>query len=161
LNYEGSVPETKSVKANTRITSYQATRSGYALEGWYRTAECKDGDTFDFTSYIESDLTLYAKWTEIKKSVSVTFDLNYSGAGTVKVELEEGTPIREATVPACERLGMEYAGWYTNAACTNVWDMTNPVNQDLTLYAKYKYKLYPLLKNSPFEIVSNLQYLIH
>lgn len=139
LNYEGSVPETKSVKANTRITSYQATRSGYTLEGWYRTADCKDGDTFDFTSYIESDLTLYAKWTEIKNSVSVTFDLNYNGAGTVKVELEEGTPIREATIPVCERLGMEYSGWYTNAACTNVWDMTNPVNQDITLYAKYKY----------------------
>ena len=138
LNYEGSVPEIRKIKAGTRTTSYQASRSGYSLEGWYHTSECKDGDTFDFTSYIESDTTLYAKWTEIANSVTVNFDLNYSGGGSVAVSIKEGTTIEESLIPSCSRLDKEYSGWYTDARCTTKWDMESPVEQDITLYAKYK-----------------------
>lgn len=139
LNYEGSVPETRKIKTGTRTTSYQASRSGYNLEGWYRSAECKDGDTFDFTSYIEKDITLYAKWTEVEESVIVTFDLNYNRGDIVTVDMEKGTSIQETMIPSCERLGMEYSGWYTDANCTAKWDMEASVEYDITLYAKYQF----------------------
>lgn len=139
LNYEGAKTETRSVKANTRTTSYVASRSGYELEGWYRTAECVEGDTFDFASYIESDITLYAKWIEIANSVTITFDPNYSGGTVVTVDQEEGKAIKEMLVPSCSRLGREYSGWYTDAKCTQKWDMASPVNQSMTLYAGYKF----------------------
>lgn len=138
LNYEGAVSETRSVKANTRTTNYQASRSGYTLEGWYLTAECGDGDVFNFTSYIEKDITLYAKWSKIVNSVTVTFNQNYNGGSTVSITQEAGTPINETLVPECTRLDKQYSGWYTDAKCKKAWDMTSPVNESITLYAGYK-----------------------
>ena len=46
------------------------TRSGYLFAGWYDNAGCS-GTQYDFTSQIENDITLYAKW------------VSYSGNGVL------------------------------------------------------------------------------
>ena len=44
------------------------TADGYTFGGWYTDKACKE--TYDFTTPVTADLTLYAKWT--KKSSSST-----------------------------------------------------------------------------------------
>lgn len=139
LNYEGSTPKTTQVKANTRATKYQATRSGYTLDNWYISKECNAGETFDFASYINQDTTVYAKWIKNAEKVSVTFDLNYDGGEEIVVNVEKGETIKESLVPQCSRLGMQYTGWYKDANCSDEWNMaTDVVNGAITLYAGYE-----------------------
>ena len=51
------------------------TKNGYIFDDWYTSSN--NGETlesvFDFDTPIEKDLTLYAKWIEIKTSIEVTF----------------------------------------------------------------------------------------
>lgn len=70
---------TKGEKATAPdMTDAKYERTGYTFEGWYETAACT-GEKFNFTTAINADKTLYAKWTP-------RTDIPY----TVKY-LEEGT----------------------------------------------------------------------
>lgn len=139
LNYEGSTPKTVQIKAGTRATRYNATRSGYTLDNWYNTKECSDGDTFDFLQYINKDTTVYAKWTKNAEMVSVTFDANYEGGNVTTITVEEGNTISEASIPDCGKLGMQYKGWYKDSECTEKWNFsTDVVTESMTLYAEYE-----------------------
>lgn len=137
LNYEGGTTRTVSVPAGTRATNWRATRSGHTLDGWYEEKECVT--PFDFSQYIYADLTLYASWTKNAEKYDVTLDYNYEGAGEpASVKVEEQTTIDPTLIPECPRLGMEYAGWYTDPECQNAWNFsTDVVTGNLTLYAGY------------------------
>lgn len=70
---------TKGEKATAPdMTDAKYERTGYTFEGWYETAACT-GEKFNFTTAINADKTLYAKW-------AARTDIPY----TVKY-LEEGT----------------------------------------------------------------------
>lgn len=139
LNYEGSTAKTMQIKAGTRATKYKATRSGYTLDNWYNTKECKTGDTFDFLQYINKDTTVYAKWTKNAGMVSVTFDANYEGGNVATISVEEGTTIPASDIPDCGKLGMQYKGWYKDPECTQEWNIeTDVVTSAITLYAAYE-----------------------
>lgn len=70
---------TKGEKATAPdMTNAKYERTGYTFEGWYETAACT-GEKFNFTTAINADKTLYAKW-------AARTDIPY----TVKY-LEEGT----------------------------------------------------------------------
>jgi len=65
----GSAVEKQSVeKGKTASNPNAPTKKGYSFGGWYSDKECKTA--YDFTSAVTADLTLYAKWTEIKYTVS-------------------------------------------------------------------------------------------
>ena len=72
-------------------------------------------------------------------SYTVTFDLNYSGAPsatTVKVEEDDGVfMVDEPTAPT--RTNYVFAGWFTDAACTNPVDFENDLTSDVTYYASW------------------------
>ena len=138
LNYDGSTSRTVTVSAGTRATNWKPTRSGYDFVAWYTEAACEN--KFDFSQYINADTHLYALWEKQAEQYSVTFDFNYDGAdegATVKVT--EGETIGAQYLPECPRLGMEIAGWYKDAACTQAWNMdSDVVTGNITLYAKYE-----------------------
>ena len=63
---EGEDPEPEAEDAVVKPTD--PTREGYLFGGWYTDAECTDGNEFDFEAndgWVDEDITLYAKWTEI------------------------------------------------------------------------------------------------
>ena len=65
----GSAVEKQTVEKGKTATNPTApTKKGYSFAGWYSDKECKD--SYDFTSPVTADLTLYAKWKEIKYTVS-------------------------------------------------------------------------------------------
>ncbi|MBQ9651146.1 MAG: InlB B-repeat-containing protein, partial [Prevotella sp.] len=46
------------------IEPTEPTAEGWSFGGWYTDAECTDGNAWDFTSGVTSDMTLYALWTQ-------------------------------------------------------------------------------------------------
>ena len=54
------------IKASTEYEEYQ-------FGGWYLDENCSDGKEFNFDNNITSNITVYAKWNVIKKSVSTKF----------------------------------------------------------------------------------------
>ena len=67
-----------------KVTAPTTTRAGYTLDGWY------DGETkWDFSTGVNADLTLTAKWTLNKPTVTLSADKNNVTYGT-KITLTAG-----------------------------------------------------------------------
>ncbi len=106
------------------------TREDYAFNGWYTNVACTE--SFDFTSDVNDDTTLYAGWR--KTVATVTLNYSYDGlATTTKVNI--GDKLTKPTVP--ERTGYTFEGWFTNSDCTETFDFTTTIVDDITLYAKW------------------------
>ena len=68
---DGTAPASQTVTDTVGLEYPEIpTRSGYLFAGWYDNAGCS-GTQYDFTSQIENDITLYAKW------------VSYSGNGVL------------------------------------------------------------------------------
>lgn len=105
------------------------TLEGHTFQGW-----TLDGDPYDFTTPVTSNITLKALWTKnapAAKKHTVTFD---SGEGS-RVDgqtVKEGDPVAKPDNPTRE--GYAFNGWLLGDA---PYDFTQPVMQDLTLTASW------------------------
>ena len=100
--------EAQIVKENEKATKPQdLTREGYKFLGWF------NGDVeYTFEEAVTANITLTAKWEEIKK-YTVTFKAN--GEVVATVEVEEGKDATAPTPPTIE--GQSFVKWegsYTN-----------------------------------------------
>ncbi len=108
------------------------TLDGYVFLGWFTDAELTN--QFDSAAPIEQDMTLYAKWEKGIVNITVTFSSN--GGSTVDpVVIEAGQKVTEPQAPTLE--GYTFAGWYTDAECTSLFDFATVLTQDTTLTAKW------------------------
>ncbi len=73
-------------------------------------------------------------WSVIKKIYFITFNWQ-NNAGTVTEEVIYGDVVKFPEVPTIENYS--FGGWYTDLDCTNVWDVTATIIEDITLYAKW------------------------
>ncbi|AWB46455.1 hypothetical protein DCC85_21305 [Paenibacillus sp. CAA11] len=112
------------------------TRSGYTFGGWY--TDSGQTTSYDFSTPVTANLTLYAKWTE--KEYSVSFETS-GGSAVATQTLKEGEKAVEPT-PAPTRGGYTFGGWYTDSGQTTPYDFSTPVTANLTLYAKWTEKEY-------------------
>jgi len=112
-------------------------KDGYRFEGWYTDPDCTDGNEYDFSSPVDSDITLYAKWAKIVY-VKVTFVANGGSPAPGQEQVEQGDKaIRPLSEPVKD--GYVFGGWYTDPDCTdgNEYSFDDPVDRDITLYAKW------------------------
>ncbi len=65
---------------------------------------------------------------------TVTFNTN-GGSAIDPVTVAENGKVTKPADPTKE--GFQFAGWFTDEACTNAYDFDTPVTQDMTLYAKW------------------------
>ncbi len=69
------------------------------------------------------------------ETVTISFDANGHGTAPKAIEVEKG---KTATKPADPTAtGYLFQGWYKEAACTNAFDWSKSVNENITLYAKW------------------------
>ena len=101
------------------------TKTGYTFAGW---SEKIPG------TMPAGDMTVTATW-EINQ-YTITFDTD-GGSEVESITQDYGTTIAKPTDPT--KTGYTFAGWYTDAACTNAWNFGSNmlVNHDMTLYARW------------------------
>lgn len=135
----GTAPMPQTVLSGYTATEPAApTATGWIFGGWYKEKECIN--SFNFSTPITGDITLYAKWTEEGGTVTpdtytVTFDANGHGTAPAAQSVESG---KTATKPAdLTASGWTFGGWYKEKECTNAFDFTTPITADITLYAKW------------------------
>lgn len=130
-NGHGTAPAVQTVEeGENAVKPTDPTDGDYSFQGWYTTAECST--TFDFSTPITGDTTVYAKW--VKKPI-VSFNRNGHGTAPASQTVElSGKAVKPAD-PTAE--GYVFRGWYTTAACTTEFDFNTPITADTTLYAKW------------------------
>ncbi len=115
---------------------------GFVFVGWY--VDEKGTTPFDFTTPIEADTVLYAKWAGIvDDAVAVTFD-SMGGSPVAGQSVRYGKTVQKPTVdPTKEHY--TFTGWYTDLACTQAYDFTTVLTEGteaFTLYAGWEIKVY-------------------
>ena len=120
----------QNVNAGEKLTepAPAPTKEGFTFVGWYEDATLNT--KFDFNTSVVSNLTLYAKWTENK--YTLTFDANGgTGSMTPIADLtgEYTIPANEFTAPS----GKQFKGWSltANGEIVTKVDMT----ENRTVYA--------------------------
>lgn len=127
----GTVPADQTVELNGKAAKpTDPTDGDYSFQGWYTTAECST--TFDFSTPITADTTLYAKWDEI---YTVTFNVGDHGTAPAAQKVENGGKATKPENPTAK--GWRFDGWYTDERYTARYDFDKAVTANTTLYAKW------------------------
>ena len=127
---DGTLVPSQNVNAGEKLTELTPapTREGFTFDGWYE--DSTFSTKFNFDTPITDNMTLYAKWTENK--YTLTFDAN-GGSGTMTpvtdLTGEYTLPANEFTAPS----GKQFKGWSltTDGAIVTKVDMT----ENRTVYA--------------------------
>ena len=105
---------------------------GFRFEGWL-TAE---GEEYDFTAKVTSDVALHASWSRGGEAVSahtVTFD-SAGGSAVDAQTVADGACAKEPAAPTLE--GFDFEGWYAEGA-EAAYDFSSRVTSDIALYARW------------------------
>ena len=112
------------------VTPPAPTKAGYTFAGWFTDKNCTK--SYDFATPVTDDITLYAKW-DIN-----SYNVNFDSMGGSSLDSQQVTYNGTAvTPPAPTKAGYTFAGWFTDKDCTNAYDFTSPVTDNITLYAKW------------------------
>ena len=115
------------------------TRDGYTFTNWVTEA----GTTYDFTTPITTNTTIYADWTQNPAAeYQVTFDLT-GGTGDYPTQTvtEGDTATQPDTTPT--RDGYTFTNWVTEAGTT--YDFTTPITTNTTIYADWTQQSGPVV----------------
>ncbi|MDO9491993.1 InlB B-repeat-containing protein [Acetobacterium sp.] len=136
-------PITVEYGSNIEEPTPSPTRSNYTFLGWFKEIGCNT--PWNFTEdTITGDTTLYGKWDAT--ALTVTFD-SQGGSLIGLIHTDYGTMISKPNDP--HKPGFTFKGWYQEAACNTVWTfVSDRVNSDLTLFAKWDVNLYTVTFDS-------------
>ncbi|NLZ61503.1 MAG: InlB B-repeat-containing protein [Acholeplasmataceae bacterium] len=161
-NYIGSpAPVVKAVKLGEAISVDAPTRDQYEFVGWY--TKPTGGEPFDFETPLDSNVTIYARWS--RNAYNVSFNLNggvlddslslsYLVAKNTSIETEA-----ETIEDALTYVGHDFAGWYMIKTNPNSEDPLpqehladlSSINDDLTVYAGWTLSEYEIKFDYNFE----------
>ena len=101
------------------------TKTGYTFDGWDKTIPGR---------MPAENMTVKAQWKI--NQYTITFDTD-GGSEIAPITQGYGTTIAKPTDPT--KTGYTFAGWYTDAACTNAWNFGSNMlaDHDMTLYARW------------------------
>ena len=102
------------------------------------------GTLWDFNSkQVTANVNLYARWTE--KYYTVSYVTNGGNTDVINRSVQEG---KKATRLSVTRTGYTFVGWYRDEALFDEYDFSDPVLDDITLYAKWKINVYTVSFNT-------------
>lgn len=100
--------------------------------GWYT----EDGELFVFDTMPSENITLYAKWQG--QTYTINYELN-GGSSDKLISTYSSDRPGDIELPRPVKEGYAFMGWYTRAdfASTPIFNITDNINKNLTLYAKW------------------------
>ena len=137
LNGHGTAVDPQTVEAGKTAAAPEPAPSeeGWTFEGWYSDEGLQT--PYDFAAPVTGDITLYAKWSQVKpETYTVSFDLKGHGTAVDPQTVEAG---KTAAVPdpAPSEAGWTFDGWYSDENLETPYEFSEPVTKDITLYAKW------------------------
>ncbi|MCQ2567586.1 MAG: InlB B-repeat-containing protein, partial [Mogibacterium sp.] len=100
--------------------------------GWYDNADCT-GNAYTFTTMPASNLKLYAKWVMPDRTLTLSYG---NGQEATTITYPKGTRPDEVADPTRE--GYIFTGWYTATEGGILYDVTQPLMNNTTVYAHWK-----------------------
>jgi uncharacterized repeat protein (TIGR02543 family) len=135
-------PSTAAAGTSHRVSDTVPTRTNYTFTGWNTLANGGGTSYIEGNSFIvTSNVTLYAQWTEVKTTYTVTYYAN-GGTGTPPsaVTMDAGTSYTVLSGSSLSRTNYAFTGWNTslNGGGTSYSPgETFPVNSNVSLYAQW------------------------
>lgn len=108
-------------------------RTGYTFTGWYSDAALQQPFNFT-TSSIYEDVQLYAGWE--RNQYTVSFDTT-GGSPISDQSIGYGNELILPIEPASNTEGQVFAGWFSDSQFTVPFDFSQPIQSNVTLYAKW------------------------
>ncbi len=134
----GTAVSSISTDGKTLGTLPTVEKEGFLFDGWFF-----DDETFAIPLNVENliaqnitaNFTVYAKWIEDSTTLfTVTFEVD-GGSAIDPIQVEDGDTIPSNLVTT--KAGFTFDGWYTEENHTTIWNMTDVVSANITLYAKW------------------------
>lgn len=126
------------VEGNKATRPNNPSRNGYNFAGWQL-----NGKEYDFNTIVTSNITLEAKWVEVKKNnYTVTFNSN-GGSGVSSQTVVEGSKVSKPNAPT--KSGYNFKGWLLNG---KTYDFNSSITGNITLVANWVQKNYKIIANS-------------
>ena len=111
-NGHGTAPAAQCVAKNGKATTpTEPTETGYTFGGWYTDQACTTA--FNFSTAINNDITLYAKWTV--NTYQITYkeeDRTTTIEGLEPTTYTYGVGVAELPTPS-EKIGYTFDSWYS------------------------------------------------
>ncbi len=134
----GSAVKSQVVQAGGKAMRPTApTKAGHTFVDWYADKETLS-DVWGFeTRTVNSDITLYAKWTNGATEIfTVTFDTD-GGSSVDSQRIEKGGKATRPSDP--QKNGYVFDGWYTDGSFGTQWNFGSmTIAKDTVIYAKWK-----------------------
>jgi uncharacterized repeat protein (TIGR02543 family) len=105
-------------------------KRGHTFAGWYKDSGFTDEWNFS-TDTVTADITLYAKWSLIRFTVTV----HYQNGETVVIIKNFDETMSEADIAALSA-GGGFGGLYSDAEFVNAYDPASAITGDIDLYVK-------------------------
>ena len=125
-----------------RLEIPMPTKTGYVFGGWYKDEQLTI-PWYESIDTVISDITLYAKWNI--RSYRVDF-YPKNGSQTIPMAIYENTLIPEPTPP--KRTGYTFGGWYKEDGITQWHFLSDKINANTMLFAKWTVNQYTVNFNS-------------
>ncbi len=110
--------------------------TNHVFTGWFADSACTQ--VWDFATLITADRTLYAGWEELPR-YTVSFD-SQGGSTVTNRTVYKGRPVSRPADPTWAHHA--FAGWFSDANCTVLWDFSTPIQANRTLYAGWDAVVY-------------------
>lgn len=118
------------------VTGITPEKEGYIFTTWYQDAACTEAySQFDC---VNGPLTLYAGFTDAAEAVTVTFE-TFDGTPAAPLTFAKGETLLSKPVSSIStsKDGYTFGGWCRDETCTEPFAYTEPVQEDMTLYALF------------------------
>ncbi len=109
------------------------TKTGAEFVDWY-TSSTYDGEPYNFSTPVNANLTLYAKWSDA--DYAVVFDVNGGSPVIEYATYKHGSVLNAPDAPS--RVGYSFTGWYTDAGCKNQASFPYEVTKHTRFYAGWE-----------------------
>ena len=130
----GSAVASQTVEQGQKATrpSTAPTKSGYTFDDWY--TDTTYTTKFNFSNAITSDTTVYAKWTLIPITHTVTF-FDMSGGTITTQTVNDGANAARPVDPTMT--GYTFDNWYADSTFGTVFNFNTSITADTNVYAKF------------------------
>jgi len=113
-------------------------RDGFGFVNWYEDQEAPE-DAYDFDTPVAANITLYALWNEVPPG---SFLVKFISDGENIVDdqiILSGGKVEPVDMV---KTGCTFDGWYRDENFNTPWNFSDPVTENITLYAKWDINRY-------------------